>query len=792
MVSALAQCENLIIKLIEENHRLRKRLDVAFAEIDRLRTEETAENKRRKIRATPTSHPFDGESFEEGEMLGTFVPDGRTAAFKKRTPHSLSPLDVRSNAMEVSYPDGYEPKRRRFSVSSESYHPEHFANLSVRLLPKTDEQLQQLTTVVKENVLFKHLEHARVLDVVNAMWEVAFGPEMVVIRQGDDGDNMYVIEEGELDVLYSGEVVSTLGAGKVFGETALMYNCPRTATIRAKTAVKLWAIDRETFRRIIMQESIKRRALYQDFLSKVPLLENLLDYERAKVADALEPVQFHDGDVIIKQGSTDVDGFYIIEDGTVRCTKEPDASPEASTANAPEEHSSPHTEVEAIRLGPGDYFGELALLTNKPRAATVTSVGSTKCLRITKKHFDQVMGPCEQILKRNTQTYASYEHLLRGEKQQRTMSRDHSAMEEDPVASSSTGTRGTSGAEEGARRPSAKSADRQDILAKAILSEEEYVKRLSKIVDGYLVGMMHHNELKISPQDISIIFANVQELHATHVGFLDALRHASSDSMELLRVMRTFVPQLHVYLPFIQCYYSSILVRRKRRSVPSFSSFLKSVRGSDKEDLDALLDLPFRRVNHYAQLILDLVQTSSQEESRESFQLIIKDIKGILAILEDARVRAEQVYAILQNITGEVEFTQNPSRTFVYEGRLAVFNPPPSPAPSSSIAAAAGAAEPSSSAPAQTSASPITAYVYGFLFTDILICATQIDAGQGKPKLAHHHTIPLQHCLYRIHNTHFTLEWDKSDAAKVCLAFGRDQAWEMNIAQVMHQGLQSR
>ena len=43
---------------------------------------------------------------------------------------------------------------------------------------------------------------------------------------------MYVVDKGDLDVLYSNEVVATLGPGSAFGEIALMYNCPRTATIR--------------------------------------------------------------------------------------------------------------------------------------------------------------------------------------------------------------------------------------------------------------------------------------------------------------------------------------------------------------------------------------------------------------------------------------------------------------------------------------------------------------------------------------------------------------------------------
>lgn len=580
-------------------------------------------------------------------------------------------------------------------------------------------------------MLFKHLESARILDVVNAMWEVSYGPGTVVIRQGDDGDNMYVIENGELDVLYSGEIVGTLGPGRAFGETALMYNCPRTATIRSQSFVKLWAIDRETFRRIIMKESIKRRALYQDFLAKVPLLENLLDYERAKVADALEPVLFRDGDVIIRQGSMDLDGFYIVEDGCVSCTKEPDPLPNGG--------SVPGAAVEAIRLGPGDYFGELALLTNKPRAATVTAVGPTRCLRITRKHFDQVMGPCEQLLKRNTETYASYDVLTKGGKQVRAMSRDQSLSEDDD-----------------SRRGSNKNADRQEILARAVASEEAYVSALGRTVHGYLAGMVQHSELKVSQHDISIIFANVEELYNIHVGFLEALKKTSSDSSKLLPVMRELVSKLSSYLPFIQCYYCSIFVRKKRRSVPSFNHFLKSVRGDGRDDLDALLDQPFRRVNHYAQLILDLVQTASQEDSKESFQHLIHEIKVILASLEEARVRAEQVYAILQNITGEVEFVQNPSRIFLYEGRLSINN------------------------------SQNTTPLYGFLFNDILVLATQFDAGTGKPKLAHFNTLPLGYCAYRTSPNYFTLEWEKGDGGtKDSLSFAHDQTWETALLQAI-------
>jgi hypothetical protein len=71
--------------------------------------------------------------------------------------------------------------------------------------------------------------------------------------------------------------------------------------------------------------------------------------------------------------------------------------------------------IEVMRLSKGMYFGEVALLTNNPRAATVTAVGMVKCLGMTRQDFTQLMGPCDQILKRNMENYKSYEYYLRNQ-----------------------------------------------------------------------------------------------------------------------------------------------------------------------------------------------------------------------------------------------------------------------------------------------------------------------------------------------------------------------------------------
>jgi len=72
----------------------------------------------------------------------------------------------------------------------------------------------------------------------------------------------------------------------------------RAATVQAQTDAILWAVDRVTFRRIVMDNTFRKRKMYEGFLKTVRIFQTLENDELVKVADALEPQTFDEGDTI--------------------------------------------------------------------------------------------------------------------------------------------------------------------------------------------------------------------------------------------------------------------------------------------------------------------------------------------------------------------------------------------------------------------------------------------------------------------------------------------------------------
>ena len=183
-----------------------------------------------------------------------------------------------------------------------------------------------------------------------------------------------------------GHKVNTIGPGGSFGELALMHNAPRAATVvSTEMESTLWALDRVTFRRILMDSAFQRRRMYESFLEEVPLLSTLTLYERSKIADALDTQKYPPGATIIREGDPG-EAFFILESGEA------------------EVYKSDSGDSVVKRYEKGDYFGELALLDDKPRAASVVAAkhgGEVKVAYLGKQGFQRLLGPVEGIMRRN-------------------------------------------------------------------------------------------------------------------------------------------------------------------------------------------------------------------------------------------------------------------------------------------------------------------------------------------------------------------------------------------------------
>lgn len=286
------------------------------------------------------------------------------------------------------------PSKQRNAVSSEAFgkwNPKE--DFVPRQIPKTAEQTAHIIERLSQSFMFASLDDAERDIVVQAMEERIVTPGTEVIMQGVDGTELFVVDSGTLSCykVIAGErkFLKNYNTGDSFGELALLYNAPRAASIVADTRCVLWVLDRQCFNHIVKDSAIRRRDRYEEFLRQVELLENMDPYERSQLADCFKACTFGPGEFVIHEGEWG-DVFYIVEEGSAIATKT--LTP-----------GQPPATVKTYHIG--DYFGELALLRNEPRAANIIAQTQLKCVQLDRHSFKRMLGPLEDILKRNAAKY---------------------------------------------------------------------------------------------------------------------------------------------------------------------------------------------------------------------------------------------------------------------------------------------------------------------------------------------------------------------------------------------------
>ncbi|KAM4032277.1 cGMP-dependent protein kinase 1 isoform 2-T2 [Anomaloglossus baeobatrachus] len=263
--------------------------------------------------------------------------------------------------------------------SFRSYHD--LTRQSFKKFTKSERSKELIKEAILDNDFMKNLEISQIQEIVDCMYPVEYGKDSCIIKEGDVGSLVYVMEDGKVEVTKESVKLCTMGPGKVFGELAILYNCTRTATVKTLTNVKLWAIDRQCFQTIMMRTGLIKHTEYMEFLKSVPTFQTLTEEILSKLADVLEETHYECGEYIIRQGARG-DTFFIISKGKVNVTRE----------------DTPGEDPIFLRtLGKGDWFGEKALQGEDVRTANVIAAEAVMCLVIDRDSFKHLIGGLDDV-----------------------------------------------------------------------------------------------------------------------------------------------------------------------------------------------------------------------------------------------------------------------------------------------------------------------------------------------------------------------------------------------------------
>jgi putative peptide zinc metalloprotease protein len=222
------------------------------------------------------------------------------------------------------------------------------------------------------------------------MERVSYPAGAAAVREGEPGDCMYVIQEGHAEVRLRGVtgealVVETLGPGETFGEIALLRQVPRTASVIAVTPLVCFRLEADLFMDLLRAHpdlatwygALARRVESYNFLKRAMPFSPLEPEAVQALSRRLIEHRVAAGVVVVRQGEPG-DAFYLVREGALEVL---DEAKDAVIAT----------------LGPGDCFGEMALLADEPRSATVRARTACTLLALGRQAFQEVIAAHETL-----------------------------------------------------------------------------------------------------------------------------------------------------------------------------------------------------------------------------------------------------------------------------------------------------------------------------------------------------------------------------------------------------------
>lgn len=289
--------------------------------------------------------------------------------------------------------------KSKANVNSKQTQEEEVFDLNKLATPKSEEEKRSIAEAIKASVMFRNINEEQRQMIFSCMESVDVKKGTWVIKQGDVGDRFYIIDEGlfEVRILPEGMVDESGEGGNIihvyegsrakrihpaFGELALMYSAPRTASVVAQSDGHLWALHRSAFRQILIQAQDHRREL-KKVLTSIPYFQYLDTDGINKLAAIMDEVTFGRGENIIEQGHPGKI-MYVIKSGSCYTVQMVPGETKRGTMRV------------------GNYFGDEVFSSEGGRYdITVVSLQTTSCWQLSLDVVKQNMGP---LLQQSTTT----------------------------------------------------------------------------------------------------------------------------------------------------------------------------------------------------------------------------------------------------------------------------------------------------------------------------------------------------------------------------------------------------
>lgn len=237
-------------------------------------------------------------------------------------------------------------------------------------LPLEPAESETLLRAARQLPFFSALG-ARTLDTLPPKMErETYQPGQAILRQGDPGDRLCCLVGGHAlvereDAAGVRHAEARLNPGDFFGETALLLETPRTAHVLADGHAVVATLSRAEFLELVTQsgadpQEIQRQVRHTAALQGHPLFVGLLGAELRTVVAETQTLHFEAGQTLVHEGDANCD-LYVLLAGTCQVLQ---------------------GGLPLGKLEVRDWFGELALLTDLPRQATVTALTPVDVLRV--------------------------------------------------------------------------------------------------------------------------------------------------------------------------------------------------------------------------------------------------------------------------------------------------------------------------------------------------------------------------------------------------------------------------